>query len=185
MNIFELIVYGRGGQGAKTSAELIVQAALESGKQVQAFPEFGPERSGAPVKSFVRISELPIRTHEPISSPDCLLILDETILEAINVFENFDSKNPVIINSKKSGQEFVGKFGSSGKIITIDASGISMDIIGENRPNTVILGKFCFVTEVIDLEELKKAFKEKYQNKLGNEKVRLNIEAMEKAYHIH
>jgi pyruvate ferredoxin oxidoreductase gamma subunit len=180
--IFQIIIYGRGGQGAKTTAEIIAQGALSENKFVQAFPEFGPERSGAPVQTFVRISDEPIKTREPVLNPDCFMVLDETLLE---VFEDFDKLNRnsfLIINTQKSEEEILEKINFKGKLILIDASGLSQKIIGENRPNTVILGKFSAVTKTVKLENLVKVFRKKYQEKLGEEKTNKNINAIRNAY---
>ncbi|MDZ7611629.1 MAG: 2-oxoacid:acceptor oxidoreductase family protein [Candidatus Moranbacteria bacterium] len=182
---FEIIIHGRGGQGAKTSAELIAQAATGEGKFVQAFPEFGPERSGAPVRTFARISADPIRTREPIVDPDCVLVLDDTLLETIDVTKNLTDEEFLIVNTKQDKKDVKSRLNFSGRLICLDASGIAMDIIGENRPNTVILGKFIFATETIRLESLSKAFKEKYLEKIGQEKTRQNVEAIEQAYDSH
>ncbi len=182
---YEIIIYGRGGQGAKTTAEIIAQASLAEGRNIQSFPEFGPERKGAPVKTFVRISDNQIKTREPIVDPDCVLVLDETLLDSINVTKNLDNKEPLIINSKKSKQQLIQKIGFKGNIIPIDATGISRDIIGENRPNTVILGKFAFVSEKIKIETIAEFFKDKYLEKIGSEKTKKNIKAIEKAYDYH
>lgn len=182
---YEIIIHGRGGQGAKTTAEILVQAAIRQGKYVQAFPEFGPERSGAPMRSYVRISDDPIRTHEPVTDPDCVLVLDESIMEKVEVTKKLTGKEPLIVNSTKPKHEIAQKINFKGVIVPVDASGMSLEIIGENRPNTVILGKFAFVTEVVHIENIVEAFLEKYQAKLGKEKAEKNIQAIRKAYDSH
>lgn len=184
-NKYEIIIHGRGGQGAKTTAEILVQAAVQEGKYVQAFPEFGPERSGAPMRSFVRISDEPIRTHEPVTDPDCVLVLDDTILDVVDVTANLSDEEPLVVNSKKSREELAKKHSFSGRIVPVDASGMSLEVIGENRPNTVILGKFAFVTEVIDIEKITEAFMKKYEEKIGKDKTDKNIEAIMRAYNTH
>ncbi|MEA2007336.1 MAG: 2-oxoacid:acceptor oxidoreductase family protein [Patescibacteria group bacterium] len=184
-NKYEIIIHGRGGQGAKTTAEILVQAAVGEGKYVQAFPEFGPERSGAPIRSFVRISDEPIRTHEPVTDPDCVLVLDDTILDVVDVTPNLSDKEPLVINSKKGKQELGKQHNFSGIIIPVDASGMSLEVIGENRPNTVILGKFAFVTEVVKIEGIVEVFRKKYESKIGKEKTDKNVEAIMKAYNTH
>jgi len=184
-NCYEVVVFGRGGQGAKTTAEILAQAALTEGKNIQAFPEFGPERSGAPVRSFVRISEETIRTHEPIVDPDCVLVLDETLLGAIDVTYNISNKEPIIVNSPRSRVELQQELKTTGTIIPVDASRLALEIIGENRPNTVILGKFVFVTEIVKLDSVIQAFQEKYFKKIGPEKTKQNIEAIQRAYDGH
>lgn len=180
--IFQIIIYGRGGQGAKTTAEIIAQAAVAEGKFVQAFPEFGPERSGAPVQTFVRVSKESIKTREPVLSPDCFMVLDETLLEVFEDFEKLSQDSFLIINTKKSNEEILEEMNFKGKLITVDASGLSKKVIGENRPNTVILGKFSAVTEVVELENLVKVFRQKYQEKIGAEKTTKNINAIRAAY---
>lgn len=181
-NRYEIIIYGRGGQGAKTSAELLVQAALKKGKYVQAFPQFGPERSGAPVSAFVKISDRPIRSHEPITNPDCVLVLEESMIADKKIANIIAKSVPVIINSKKTERELRQVFGSDMSFVAIDASGLALEIIGENRPNTVILGKLAKISHIVDLKDLGKVFKEKYSHKLGLEKVKKNIKAIKIAY---
>jgi len=188
-NKYEIIVHGRGGQGAKTTAELLAQAGLKAGKFVQAFPEFGPERSGAPLRTFVRIADEFIRSHEPIVSPDVVLILDEGLLNTQKVNENIYLAKLVIINTKKSlekiteilqkNENFQEKF--LGKVVPIDASGIAEKIIGQNRPNTVILGKFAEMNDVINVEDVIKAFEDKYKTKIGEEITAKNVKAIRMA----
>jgi len=180
--IFEVIIYGRGGQGAKTTAEIIAQAALLENKYVQAFPEFGPERSGAPVQTFVRISGKPIKTREPISDPDCFMVLDETLLEDFSGFEKLDKNSFFIINTKKKKKDIPNITDFKGKLFLIDASGLSLEIIGENRPNTVILGKFSSITKQVELDNIVKIFRSKYEQKIGSEKTDKNIQAIQAAY---
>jgi len=184
-NRYEIIIYGRGGQGAKTTAEILVQAAVREGKFVQAFPNFGPERTGAPMKAYVRISNDPIRTHEPVVDPDCVLVLDETIMDSVDVAENVTENESVVVNSAKSKSELEKQIKFEGNIVPIDATAMSKDIIGENRPNTVILGKFAFVSERVKIENIVEAFRKKYEKKIGKEKTDKNIEAIQKAYNIH
>lgn len=186
-DVIEIIFHGRGGQGAKSASEIVAQAAHQEGKFVQAFPQYGPERSGAPTKTFVRISEREIRTHEPITDPDVVLVLDETILDSVVVTSNLDKNEFLIINTQKTADEIRKKIynlGSAyeGKIYPIDANGISMEIIGQPRPNTVILGKFIQVTEVAKLESVTDEFRRIFGKKLGAVETEKNIKAIEKAY---
>jgi pyruvate ferredoxin oxidoreductase gamma subunit len=180
--IFEITFHARGGQGAKVAAEIIAQAAVKEGKFVQAFPQFGPERSGAPTKTYVRISDTPIRTHETVIDPAVVMILDETILDAEEVLKGFGQKEIMIINSKKTAEELKDQIGFAGKIYPVDANGISMDIIGQPRPNTVILGKFVQVTEAVKLESVADEFRKIFSDKIGPEATEKNIQAIEKAY---
>jgi pyruvate ferredoxin oxidoreductase gamma subunit len=187
-DIFEIIFYARGGQGAKVAAEIIAQAAVKEGKFVQAFPQFGPERSGAPTKTFVRISDSEIRTHEPVTDPDVVVVLDETILDSEIVTKNLSRDEALIINTKKTGEEILAKLLHpeegvfQGRVYPIDANGISMEIVGQPRPNTVILGKFIQVTEANKLESVISEFREIFEHKIGLEATNKNVQAIEKAY---
>lgn len=180
--IFEIIFHARGGQGAKTAAELLAQAALKEGKFIQAFPDFGPERTGAPMKTFVRISDEPIRTHEPVVDPDMVVIVDETLLGKIDATKNLDENESMIVNTTSDRESVKQKTGYVGNIYPIDATGLSFEIVGEPRPNTAILGKLLKVSEVVKLENVIDVFREKYTPKIGAEKTEKNVQAIEKAY---
>lgn len=180
--IFEIIFHARGGQGAKTAAELLAQAALAEGKFVQAFPDFGPERTGAPIKTYVRISDGPILTHEPVVDPDMVVILDETLLGIIDAAKNLDENEAMIVNTTADRETVVGKTKYIGNIFVLDATGMSAEIIGEPRPNTAILGKLLKISEIVKLESLVEVFREKYVGKIGSDKTEKNILAIEKAY---
>jgi pyruvate ferredoxin oxidoreductase gamma subunit len=181
-DIFEIIFFARGGQGAKTAAEILAQAAVAEGKFVQAFPSFGPERSGAPTKTYLRISEKEIRTHEPIVDPDVVVVLDETLLSSQKITEGLDKNEALIISSTKSSQEIKNIIRFDGKIHSIDANKISMDIVGQPRPNTVILGKIVSVTGIVKLESVVAEFRKIFEAKIGKENCEKNITAIEKAY---
>lgn len=181
-DIFEIIFYARGGQGAKVAAEIIAQAAVKEGKFVQAFPQFGPERSGAPTKTFVRISDSEIRTHEPVTDSDVVVVLDETILDSEVVTDNLDRNEALIVGTKKSAEDIKKKTNFEGRIYPIDANGISMEIIGQPRPNTVILGKLVQVTEKVRLESVVAEFRKIFEQKIGKDATDKNILAIEKAY---
>ena len=188
-DILEVIFFARGGQGAKTTAEILAQAATGEGKFVQAFPNFGPERSGAPTKTYLRISDSSIRTHEPIVDPDVVVVLDDTLLSSQNVSANLDKNEALIINTKLQEHEVreeISKLGArfTGKIYPVDASGISLEIIGQPRPNTVILGKLAQVTEIVKLEDMIDEFRKIFEEKIGKENCEKNILAIEKAYDV-
>ncbi len=187
-SILEIVFHARGGQGAKTAAEIIAQAAHHEGKFVQAFPSFGPERSGAPAQTFVRISDIPIRTHEPVVNPDALVFLDETILYSKVRELRADSGSVLIINSKKTPEEWKkiiidsGNQEFRGTIHVVDANGISLEIVGQPRPNTVALGKILQITKVVSLDKVIDEFKKIFEPKLGMELTIKNVQAIEKAY---
>ena len=182
-NIIEIVFFARGGQGAKAAAEIIAQAAAKEGKFIQAFPSFGPERSGAPTKNFVRISDQPIRSHEPVEDPDAVLVVDETLLGDPEITKNLDQDESLIINSVKFSEELAKKVPSfNGKIYPIDATGMSLTIIGQPRPSTVILGKLIKVTEIVRLESVLAEFRNIFEKKIGKEETEKNILSIEKAY---
>lgn len=186
-DIFEVIFFARGGQGAKTAAEILAQAATEQGKFVQAFPNFGPERSGAPTTTYLRVSDDVIRTHEPIVDPDVVVVLDDTLLASQDVTHNLDKREALIINTEMDEQAVKAKIAErggnfEGKVYPIDASGISLGIIGQPRPNTVILGKFVQVTEAVKLESVIAEFRKIFEEKIGKEATEKNMMAIEKAY---
>lgn len=184
--IFEVIFHARGGQGAKTAAEIIAQAALQEGKYVQSFPSFGPERSGAPTKTYVRVSDKPIRTHEPVVDPDVVVVVDETLLDSVMVTGNLDKNEALIVNTQETDMKIKEKVSEKGrydgKIYPVDANGISMEIVGQPRPNTVVLGKLVQITEVVKLETLISEFRKIFEAKIGKEATNKNIAAIEKAY---
>ncbi|HAI74329.1 TPA: pyruvate synthase [Candidatus Moranbacteria bacterium] len=181
-DIMEIIFFARGGQGAKTAAEIIAQAAVGEGKFVQAFPSFGPERSGAPTKTYLRIAEKVIRSKEPIVDPDVVVVLDETLLTSQIVTDGLDKNEALIINSVKTSQEIKKLIRYEGKIYPVDANGISQSIIGQPRPNTVILGKLIKITELVKLESVICEFEKIFLEKIGKENCEKNVLAIEKAY---
>lgn len=180
---FEIIFFARAGQGAKTAVELIAQAAIKEGKHVQAFPSFGPERNGAPMEAFIRISDKAIRIHEPVVDPDVVVVLDETLIGSKNVTKNLDRDESLIINTAKNSDEISQKLKDfKGKIHTIDAAGISLKIVGQPQPNTAVLGKLIQVTEIVKMKSLIEEFRKMFEPKIGKELTRKNILAIEKAY---
>lgn len=181
-DVFEIIFYARGGQGAKSAAEILAQAAMMEGKFVQAFPSFGPERSGAPTKTYVRISDTAIRTREPVVDPDIVIVLDETLLEATKVTDGLDKNEALIINSRKPAHEIAEMIKFRGKIHPVDANGISMEMVGQPRPNTVILGKIVKISEIVKLESVISEFRKIFEDKIGKENCDKNVAAIEKAY---
>ncbi|MCX7705922.1 MAG: 2-oxoacid:acceptor oxidoreductase family protein, partial [bacterium] len=128
--MFEIRWHGRGGQGAKTAALLFGDAACSTGKYVQAFPEYGPERMGAPVVSFNRISSKPIRTHGPILNPDVVVVLDVSLIDQVDVISGLNPESgTILLNSSKEPEEFAKKLNFKGQICTVDASKISLETI--------------------------------------------------------
>jgi len=176
----QIRIHGRGGQGVVTAAELIAIAAFFEGKQAQAFPSFGVERTGAPIEAFARISDQPIRTRQHVYRPDILIVQDPTLLATVNLAEGCNDKTKVIINTVEA-KEKISLALPKKNIFTLDATKIALDIIGKNIVNTVILGAFAKVTSLVSLSSLEKAIKEKFGEK-GQEIVDKNIKAVKQAY---
>jgi 2-oxoacid:acceptor oxidoreductase gamma subunit (pyruvate/2-ketoisovalerate family) len=177
-------IHGRGGQGVVTSAELIAIAAFKAGKESQAFPSFGVERTGAPVEAYARIDTKPIRVREQIYHPDIIIIQDETLIGTVDVSKGGGLNTKIIINSKKSSAELSALLNIPAKNISVlDATQIAIDIFGKNIVNTVILGAFAKITGLITFEQLKSAIHEKFEEK-GQEIIDKNIKAVEEAYKI-
>jgi 2-oxoacid:acceptor oxidoreductase gamma subunit (pyruvate/2-ketoisovalerate family) len=177
--MFEICIYGRGGQGAKSAAQFIVEAALKEGKFIQAFPEYGPERSGAPVVAYVRISDQKILTHEPILRPKAVLVLDEDLIETIDITKGLEKNGILIINSSKKNNENFKQFNFvKYKIKFIDASKIALEFIKKDKPNTAMLGLLVKTTKIIKLENLIKVIKEYFLAKLGEKEAMANVMAI-------
>ncbi len=176
----QIRIHGRGGQGVVTAAELIAIAAFHEGKQAQAFPSFGVERTGAPIEAFVRISDQPIRTREHVYRPDILIIQDSTLLATVKLTEGCSKSTKVIINTTEA-KEKINIDLPKKNIFTIDATKIALEIIGKNIVNTVILGTFAKITGLISLNSLAEAIKEKFNDK-GEEIINKNIKAIKQAF---
>jgi len=176
----QIRIHGRGGQGAVTAAELIAIAAHLDGKETQAFPSFGVERTGAPVEAFARIDDQPIRTRSHIYNPDVLIIQDASLLTAVNVFNGASNKTITIINTSKSKEDLEVDF-SKENLHVIDATKIALEELGKNIVNTVVLGAFAKQTGLVSIDSLKKAIREKFGEKSA-ELAEKNIKAIERAY---
>ncbi len=178
----EIRWHGRGGMGAKTGALLLGESMMQEGKYIQAFPEYGPERRGAPVTAYNRISDEPIRIHFAIKIPDVIMVLDPTLLATEKVWEGVNENTIMIVNTKKSADELAKKYNVKNKIFTVDASGISEEIIGRNLPNTPMLGALIKATSIIELNRFLTSVEKRLEIKYKNDIVKANIEAVKKAY---
>jgi pyruvate ferredoxin oxidoreductase gamma subunit len=182
--MLEIRWHGRGGQGAKTVALLVADAALATGKKVQAFPEYGPERMGAPVRSFNRISDEPINIHCAVEKPSIVLVLDETLCDSVNILEGVPEDGTIIINTEHSADEYKKKLGFNGKLVTVNASGIALKNIGLNKPNTPMLGALVGATGIMDFDRLLSDTKSKLEKKFAHkpEVIEGNVNAIKDAY---
>lgn len=180
---FEVIFYARGGQGAKTASELVAHAAVAEGKYVKAFPFYGPERSGAPTRMFLRVSDNPIRTQEPIDDPDVVVVMDDTLVGVIDVTKNLDEHELLIVNTKRSPESLRAAIPDyKGKIYAVDATKIALEKTGNPNPNTVLVGQLIKVSEIISLDSAAEIFRGVFTEKIGKELTEKNIRAMEVGY---
>jgi 2-oxoacid:acceptor oxidoreductase gamma subunit (pyruvate/2-ketoisovalerate family) len=163
--LLEVRWHGRGGQGAWTASELFARAAIAEGKYIQSFPEFGPERMGAPVTAFTRISTEPIRLHCAVYNPDVVAVLDPTLLKTVKVAEGLsDEGGNIIVNSKETPSEVRKALHTDrGKVWTVPASEISMKILGLPITNTAMLGAVARVTGIVNLETVEKMIRERFR----------------------
>lgn len=166
----EIRWHGRGGQGAKTACLLLADVAFSSGKQVQGFPEYGPERMGAPITAYNRISDEVNKVHSNIYTPDYVVVVDETLLHTVDVTAGLSEDGTIIINSSKTPDEIRPLLkGYKGHVCTIDAADISMRTLGKNFPNTPMLAATVAVSKVIDPErfvvDMEASFKHKFASK--------------------
>jgi len=169
-NIVEIRWHGRGGQGAKTASLLLADTAFNTGKFVQGFPEYGPERMGAPITAYNRISDERCTIHSNIYEPDYVVVVDATLLSAVDVTKGLKESGAIIINSDKSPGELKSRLKEyKGKVCTIDAGKISAEELGQNFPNVPMLGAVVKVSGVIPEEEfiadMEASFKHKFATK--------------------
>ena len=183
-DLIEIRWHGRGGQGAKTASLLLADAAFNTGKFIQGFPEYGPERMGAPITAYNRISKNPITIHSNIYEPDYVVVVDDTLLETVDVTAGLKQSGGIIINTTKSKEylESVLK-GYSGDIYTIDARKISIDTLGKYFPNTPMLAAIVKVSNIMDdetfIKDMENSFKHKFAKK--PEVIEGNIQALKLA----
>jgi len=179
--IKEIRIHGRGGQGGVTAAELIARAAYKEGKWVQAFPYFGAERRGAPVRAFARISTEPILVRSQIYNPDYVLVLDESLLEVANVTEGLKKDGIIVINTRKEPSE-IDLHGY--RIATVDATGIALElellVAGLPVVNTAMVGAFAAATGEIKVESVVEAIKEEWRGAVGEKNAKAAVLAYER-----
>ena len=184
-DIVEIRWHGRGGQGAKTAALLFADAALSEGKYIQAFPEYGPERMGAPVQSFNRISDDPITLHCGISNPKYVVVLDPTLMSSVDVLAGVPDDGMIVINTSKSPEEIKASFKNKKvKTFTVDASRIAKETMGRDIPNTPMLGAMAAATGLLNYERLLKDLEQKLSKKFASKKeiIAGNLNAVKRAY---
>ena len=183
-NLVEIRWHGRGGQGAKTASLLLADAAFNTGKYIQGFPEYGPERMGAPITAYNRISDKPIRIHSNIYEPDYVVVVDDTLLECVDVTSGLKETGAIVINTTKT-EDYLRSVlkGYKGEIYTIDARKVSMETLGKYFPNTPMLAAIVKVSGIMDEQEfindMQGSFKHKFAKK--PEVIEGNMKALELA----
>ncbi|MCD6352217.1 MAG: 2-oxoacid:acceptor oxidoreductase family protein [Armatimonadetes bacterium] len=182
--LVEVRWHGRGGQGAKTAGYILAVAAAEQGKKVQAFPEYGAERRGAPMRSYVRISDGPIRLRCAVRSPEVVVVLDDTLLESEDVASGVVEGGWVIVNTGATPAEAKARMGNPNvRVATVDATKISMETIGRNIPNTPMLGALARVRpDLVGIEGAQAAVRATLGGKLSEAVLQSNYQAIERAY---
>lgn len=169
-DLIEIRWHGRGGQGAKTASLLLADAAFNTGKYIQGFPEYGPERMGAPITAFNRISVNPIRVHSNIYEPDYVVVVDDTLLKSVDVTAGLKEEGAIVINTTKGIDEIKPLLkGYKGRVYTIDARKISEETLGKYFPNTPMLAAIVKVTEIMPendfVNDMESSFKHKFAKK--------------------
>ena len=182
--LIEIRWHGRGGQGAKTASLLLADAAFNTGKYIQGFPEYGPERMGAPITAYNRISDKPITIHSNIYEPDYVVVVDDTLLETVPVTSGLKNTGAIVINTTKNAEEIKGLLkGYEGKVYKIDARKISEEALGRYFPNTPMLAAIVKVSKVMSDEELLNDMKGSFKHKFAKkpEVIDGNMKALEMA----
>ncbi|MBR1802368.1 MAG: 2-oxoacid:acceptor oxidoreductase family protein [Clostridia bacterium] len=183
-DLIEIRWHGRGGQGAKTASLLLADAAFNTGKYIQGFPEYGPERMGAPITAYNRISDHPIRIHSNIYEPDYVVVVDDTLLESVDVTAGLKEDGAIVINTTK-GKEDLAKVLQNyhGNIYTIDARKVSMETLGKYFPNTPMLAAIVKVAGIMEEEDFLKDMQGSFEHKFAKkpEVIEGNMQALKLA----
>ncbi|NOY65535.1 MAG: pyruvate synthase [Nitrospirae bacterium] len=181
----EIRWHGRGGQGTVTAAKVLADACLSGGKYVQAFPEYGPERAGAPLRAYNRISTKPLRMHCPVTHPNIVAVVDATLLDSIDVAEGAPDDAIFVVNTSKEPTEIRKKMGlkDTQKVFTVDASKIALETIGRPLPNSCMLGALARASGIIDIDTLLEDVKASFSGGKFSEKIiTANLEATRRGY---
>ncbi len=166
--MIEIRWHGRGGQGAKTASLLLADIAFNTGKYIQGFPEYGPERMGAPITAYNRIDDKPIRIHSNIYEPNFVVVVDDTLISSVDVAKGLKEGGTILVNSNKSIDEIRSSLKDfKGPLYSIDASKISMECIGKNFPNTSLLSAVIRIIGLMSKEELEKNMLEDLKHKFS------------------
>lgn len=180
-NIYQIRIHSRGGQGAKTAGIVIAKTFIADGKFAQTFAEYGPERSGAPMKTFVRLSDKEIRLHGDVERPDMAVVMDASLLLSVDVADGIEKGGILLVNTPKSEKEIAAHITNKNcKIYTLDASGIAKELLGKDLPNTVIVGAIVKLYPKISYKEVANQLQNKLGAKLTREMIDKNLEALQR-----
>lgn len=183
--MIEIRWHGRGGQGAKTASLLLADVAFNTGKYIQGFPEYGPERMGAPITAYNRIDDAPIRLHSNIYEPDYVVVVDDTLIGAVDVTSGLKKDGALLVNTELTPGEIRKKLNNyKGRLYTVDATKISIKALGANFPNTPMLSAIIKITGIMSKEELEKNMLDSFKHKFAKkpEVIEPNMQALIRAY---
>jgi pyruvate ferredoxin oxidoreductase gamma subunit len=180
----EIRWHGRGGQGTVTAAKVLADTCLSGGRHVQAFPEYGPERAGAPLRAYNRVSDTELRMHCPVLEPKVVSVVDATLLDAINVAEGALDDAIFVINSKADPKAIRAKLGAKAtqRVITVDATKIAIDCIGRAMPNSPMLAAVCSATGLVTLDHLLDDVRKSFGKKFSQKIIDGNLEAVRRGF---
>lgn len=183
-NLTEIRWHGRGGQGAKTACMLLGKVAAKTGKRIQAFPEYGPERMGAPVLAYNRISDENITIHCQVTEPEIVVVLDPTLLDVVDVTEGVSADGIIIVNSTESAEDIKEKIDFAGEVKTVDAYQISREEMGRPIPNTPMIGALIKATNLLAYDSVIDNIEDELEKKFSDkpEIVEKNVAAIQRAY---
>ena len=183
MGITEIRWHARAGQGAVTAAKVLAEATMAEGGYVQAFPEYGPERMGAPLRAYNRISDAPLTMHCQVTNPNVVIVVDSSLMDALDVTEGTPEDAVFLVNTTHTPEQVAKKINRPvNKVFTVDATQISIDCLGRPIPNTPLLGALARVTGLVKLETVLKDMKKTLGKKFPEKIVKGNTESVERAY---
>ncbi len=178
----EICWHGRGGQGVVTASEILAETVVAEDKYVKAFPEFGPERMGAPIKAFTRISEKPIRLHTQVYEPDVVVVLDGTLIGKVDVAKGLKKGGIILANYDGTPEQLQKAIGTDAECHTVNALKISMEEIGRPVANTAMLGTLIKFKPIVPYESIEEHIKLKFKGKLNEKAINANLSALKRAY---
>lgn len=181
--IQEVRWHGRGGQGVVTASQLLARSAMREGKYIQSFPEFGPERMGAPIKAFTRISDQPIKIHSAVSFPDIVIVLDPTLVGHVNFGSGLTKDGLIIVNTNLNAESVIkAAHLEEKKVIAIDASKIALETIGRNITNTAVMGALVKATNIVNIKSVIEEIEESFGAKFNRKMIDSNIAAAKRSF---